>query len=683
MKRSKALIAVASASASLLPAIAYASVLLPTVELRGAGATTVADVEVRSLNCTGNPGNHVAGDLVNNRFNKYGTNSGQLLDVAPGNYAPTTPTAANPAFNCETQEIQPDFEGKYLGVGSGGGRDFWANFLVTGTNPHGAWTNVAYALSEAPATAANFTAYNANANNAINKAGPAIQFPKFVIPVALAYNPEYGQKTTGLGTVSLTFNVKVPQSVYGVVAGGLRLNKSAYCKIFNGEITNWNDPALKTLNSNTALKNANDDQTRWDNEGVPIRLIGRADRSGGTDVTTRALAAQCTGLVAINKFERAAESLPYHLANATGIDIRRLRADSRYFPTAATSSFANSTQAATHMSIGGLVFDRVSDQVCLWNEVNSATRLCDVSLAPGGVFTTAPTPGLFTVADGTSGVAEAIETTVNNTLLTSTLDPNVKLNGKFGYAGADFVKPVAGRNLHAAALQKGTSTAYVMPSATNAAAAFGSVLPPQTTATSGAFSTTDVRQLGSVNPLLLIDAVTNPATPVSRANPEHWAGVLYNPNVPVTSTLAAPVNGYPITGVAFQLQYSCYKPANAAVPGNNAKRFGIVNQVGLTFGKVTKNSTNTAVAANTYKGTGATAVGILAQSNTAVPSAAWVNAIWETFFKKSTQSSGGTVLGNLNLWVQDNVPTTATDVDGIVQASDQKSNPICDANAGA
>ena len=685
MKLSRIHLLAACAASTFVASAAQAQVALPPVELRGAGATTVGDVAVRTLNCVGNPG---AG------LNRYGTNSGQLLTVAPGNYVVTTPTAANPSYDCATQEIQPDFEGKYIGTGSGLGRQMWRTFTTSnlnGTagniNPHAGgagnpsgWTNLQLAFSEAPASVSDITAYNAAANSALNKAGAAIQVPFYVVPIAFAYNPVYGINSTGAGPVNMTFNVKVPAKINNVVAGGLRLSRVAYCKIFNGEITNWNDPLLKTLNGNTALFDVADDTlARWTAEGAPIRLVGRADRSGGTDVFTRAMDAQCDGgQVAVNKYTKAAESLPYD--NTSAIDIRRLRSDSRYFPTSASSNFSGTVQ-----SLGGLVFDRVSDNICKWDEVNATTAQCDAALAPGGVFTNAPTNGLFMVADGTSGVAEAIDTTVNNALIASTT-AGIVLNGKFGYIGADFVTPVPGRTLFAAALEKGngaTPTSFVMPSAINAAAAFGTVFPPEAVAASGAYSTLDTRTLGAVDPAVAVAAAPNngASVPVSRANPLHWTAVLYNPNVAVTSTLASPVNGYPVTGSAFLLTYTCHKPANPLVPGNNAKRFGIVEFMGLTFGKITKNSANTAVGANTFKGTGATSLGILPQSNVSVPSAGWVNAITDTFLKK-TGTTAGTV-GALNLWIQDLYPTTASDVDGIVQASDSKSNPSCDANFGA
>ena len=121
MKFSKIHLMVACAAATFISTGASAQVALPIVELRGGGATTVGDVTVRSLNCVGNPG---AG------LNKYGTNSGQLLTIAPGNYVPTSPTLTDPVLDCATQEIQPDFEGKYIGTGSGTGRAMWRTFTT-------------------------------------------------------------------------------------------------------------------------------------------------------------------------------------------------------------------------------------------------------------------------------------------------------------------------------------------------------------------------------------------------------------------------------------------------------------------------------------------------------------------------------------------------------------------------
>lgn len=688
MKLSRSTLLYTACSFAVLAAnSAQAQVALPTVELRGGGASSVAEILPRIANCMGNPG---AG------LNKVGSNDGSLNTVAPGLYQPASPTATNPTFDCATQEVQPNTETKYISTGSGTGRAMWRTFStanLTGAanliNPFtggagvpSGWTNLQFAVSDSAISTGDLSTYNSTANSATNKAGPAIQFPLFVLPVAVAYNPAYGVKSTGSGPVDLKFNVKVPVSVNGVVAGGLKLDKIAYCKIFNGEITNWNDAKLKTLNANLSLHDAtNDTLARWTAEGAPIRLVGRADGSGTTDIFTRALAAQCGGLVTNPlKFSKNAQALPY----ATGgtIDIRRLLSTSPYFPTAASSGFAGTIQ-----SLGGLVYDRVSHQICAWDEVNTTTKQCDVAVK--GTITNTPTPGLFMVGDTSDGVNEAINGGGSNSLIASTT-AGISLNGAVGYIGADWVKPTPGRTLFSAALQKGTTTAYVLPSTANAAAAFGTtILPPQTTAASGAYNIADARLLGAVDPSVAIASAPNngASVPMDRGNPLHWNAALYNPNVASNLTLANPTAGYPITGATFVLTYTCFKPAVAGVPGNNANRFGIAELVQLTFGKITKTSTNAAISANTFKGTGATSLGIISQSNIAVPSAGWINAITETFFKKSVQdgdtTAGVAKLGDRNLWIQDANPTTATDVDALAQATDQKSNPTCDANFGA
>lgn len=696
MKLSKINLLVACATSTFVAGAAQAQVAIPPVELRGAGASGVAEIAPRTLNCVGNPGNHVAGSPGNN-LNPLGTNSGTLSTIAPGKYAPTT---ALPAYDCATQEIQPNFEGKYISTGSGAGRQMWRNFTTSNLNgspsninpfaggsgqPSG-WANLHFAFSEAPASVSDITAYNAAANNATNKAGPAIQVPFFVVPVSFAYNPVYGEKTTATGVKQMRFNVKVAGTMNGKVAGGLRLSRGTYCKIFNGEITNWNDPAFAAANNGWDLfDRANDTATRWAAEGAPIRLIGRADRSGTSSIFTRALAAQCDGFVAVNKFDQESESLPYD--NTGAIDIRPLRSDTRYYPGSSTSG---NNFAGTVQSLGGLVWDRNNHVFCAWNEVNPGTSRCDAALAPAG-FTNTPTPGLFTVADGNTGVADSINSTANNAMIASTT-PGIKLNGKFGYVGADFVYPAPGRVLYSAALQSGndpSSTAYKMPSATNGIAAFGTVLPPEATAVTGAWApyvdpaTGDQRQLGSVDPMLPINPATNPATPVTRANALHWSAVIYNPNVPVTQTLASPAAGYPVTGSAFFFTYTCFKPTNAAVPGYNPARFGITTYMGLMLGSVVKNSTGTAVSNQTFRGPSDANLGIIAESNLGGMPVSWANAITQTYLRKSTQPGNSTTLGAQNLWIQDGLTATATQVDQVNHAGDRQSNPVCSATAGA
>ena len=55
-------------------------------------------------------------------------------------------------------------------------------------------------------------------------------------------------------------------------SGGLRLDQDAYCRIWNGQITNWNDARLKALNGNVSLQDpqdvADNGVAGWNSTGV-------------------------------------------------------------------------------------------------------------------------------------------------------------------------------------------------------------------------------------------------------------------------------------------------------------------------------------------------------------------------------------------------------------------------------
>lgn len=639
MKNFKSYLLAATVAAGAFGSSAQAQILLPSVELRGVGASSVSTVIPQSLNCIGT-------------INPLGKNDGTISSIAASSYNPPSPALTNPVFDCASGAVesdvpvytrtvvQPDFTGLYISTGSGFGRQEWRLFSnqFDGTSgkifPTSApfngtpWPNVQFAFSEAPATASDITAYN---TNAAPTAKAAIQFPFYVVPMALAYNPKYGTSPTA---AELTFNVKstyVTKDVAGNPTGGLRLNKSAYCKIINGEITNWNDAALKTLNGAQSLMDADDSLARWNAEGVTIRLVGRLDKSGGTDIFTRHIAEACDSFVTTNKFANAAEALPFD--NTSGIDLTSFRSDTPYKP-------GGSGYAGTIQSLSGAVF------------VSTAS----------GINTTqgAEAAGKFMVADGSGKVRDAINYGPDRN---STHTAGFVLNGKLGYIGADFVKPTPGATLFSAALQKGTTTAYVAPTAANGSAAVGTILPPQSIATSGAYNITDTR--------------TNSVTglPVDRANPLDWVDVLYSDPA---KTLANPIAGYPMTGVSMMLTYTCF----STVP----KRLALVEFVSLNFGKVTKTYQNKAISANTFKGSAPTSLGIVPKSGIAAMPAGWQNAINETFLKKSVQDGDPTAtiakLGDRNLWIQDKLPTQLIQIDGI-GTNDIKSNPTCTAGTGA
>jgi ABC-type phosphate transport system substrate-binding protein len=151
--------------------------------------------------------------------------------------------------------------------------------------------------------------------------GAMIQFPVSVDPVAFAYDPTYKKVADAGGNVtSYHFNIRFAHSDG---SGGLRLDQTAYCTIFNGiaagsPITNWNDSRLKTLNGNQSLADPSDP-----NKGsfsVPLQIAGRGDSSGTTSIFTRHLARICgtTGInLGNNQYSDGATTLPVSLQGGT------------------------------------------------------------------------------------------------------------------------------------------------------------------------------------------------------------------------------------------------------------------------------------------------------------------------------------------------------------------------------
>ncbi len=660
-----------AAAALIAPAMpAHAQFKFPDAEIDGVGASAPADVTVKVLNCIG----------VNSNLGV--NNSASLTTVTNADYANTgTPSNGKPSLTCSVDDVNgniynavtpSNFIGHYVSTGSGFGRQQWRNFAnnFLGTsssqNPFGPWTNVQFAFSEAPATPADITDYNnddtelATVNGVPNtdidvsaaaNAGAPIQFPLFVIPVAFAYNPVYGNNNGA----DMAFNVQNAQTTNGVAAGGLRLTKAVYCGIWNGTITNWNDPAIEALNKNGTVATplydtANDTAGRWTSEGAPIRLVGRADNSGTTDIFTRALSTQCSG----TKFLRSAEALPFS-PGTSPIDIRGLRSSSPYFP-GSTAIFAGTTT-----SLNGIVYDRTNNRFCRSTEAASAA--CSATPAAitiadyqvGGFAR-----GLFLVADGSSSVEAAVRRNDGiNAALASTVTPGVTLNGKLGYIGADFVAGSTGRTLHAAALAQGTSTStFLMPNSKNASTAFGKVLPPQSTLSSGVYNPADARVV--YKDLTNLGAGTEA---ISRSNPLHWVNALYPPT---GATLANPATGYPVTGASNFLTYTCFN--------SEGKRAAIANFIGHLFGNIKKKNaaggtpTSISLSAKTFNGLVAPEVGILTKSNVALPSSGWLKAITETFLKGNSTQPG---LSALNLWIQSAQATSASTFTAVT------SNPSC------
>jgi len=626
---------------------AQAQLLFPAGEIHGMGASSVSNVQVNLQNCLGDD-------------NPLGVNNGTTSNVTLSTFTGANPLTCTGSGASNAGNIYNStnvFSGLYISTGSGLGREEWRLFSdrfdgsankvwpdPLGTTAFGAthWSNIQYAFSDAAATTSDITAYN---TNAAPNAGAAVQFPLYVFPVAFAYNPVYGFK----GTTELRFNITKAQKINGLAAGGLKLSTQNYCDIWNGVVTNWNDASLLENQGGHSLRSAADDLTRWNTVGVPIRLIGRADKSGTTDLLTHALKAQCAGKPG-NKFTQARESLPYD--NTSTINIAAFRSDTNYVPGNNSNNHAGTTQ-----SIGGLVYDRKG----------AAHGFCDIGLVTASdcsaFAANQQTPGLFILADGSGGVEEAVRadnTVAPNALLTGvavTGAADVTLNGKFGYISADFVVASPGRTLHSAALQQDPNsvivakTKFLMPATKNASTAFGSVLPPQTTAASGKFA-------GSSDTRTVYKDLTNTGLgteTVSRSNPLHWVNVLYPPS---GTTLESPTAGYPVTGPSNLLTYTCFSSAG--------KRNAINNMVTalLNAGLATATDTQmtlradgaTAVNPATFTGTSGSALGILTKLNVATVPKGWAHAIQQTFFKNSAEAKGVT-LGSLNLWIRDDADT--------------------------
>ncbi|RIA46324.1 periplasmic binding family protein [Hephaestia caeni] len=400
----------------------------------------------------------------------------------------------------------PNFQAEYLPTGSGAGRQSWRNVTPQGPVP---WNTVQYAFSESPTSASEITQYNAN----VGAYGlRPIQVPKFVLPVAIAYNPHYA--TVGGTQLRFQVNSTFPASttqINGVNVGGLRLPRAVYCNIFNGTLTNWNAAALQTANGGVSLGDPLD--TNWSTFGAPIRLVGRMDRSGTTDIFTRAMAAHCGG-----KYIQAAEALPYNRGGAVPIYTTE-RADTPY------ASSSTAPLAGTTNMIGTQYFN--------------GTTIATTAIPNGGPQSN-PAPGshngsgFFLMADGSGRVAGAIAAAPDFPSGGRTY------NGKIGYIGADFIRnAVSGNtNLYAAALNRPAApTVWNLPSSAAASAAFGTVAAPESDVSTGAFANFGTDPRGA-----------------SRADPLSWVNVL--------SGLTSSTAGYPITGASQMLLHTCYKPNN-------------------------------------------------------------------------------------------------------------------------
>lgn len=591
--------------------------------LHGAGSTAVQNVIDRVFNCLGTPY-----ELGNGQPGQSGAaaTEGSLAAKTPGVYngspAKTCNNeSANVSFSggTSTYEVQPQvtdasgnkwgFAAKYVGTGSGFGRKIWywgqdvfnggaSSNAVSGVyNPFNLvsgdnrWSHVQFAFSDAPLAISELATYNAS-GNASSFGGPAIQIPLFVVPVAIAYDSEYGLNKSGH---PMTLNVQYTGNYNGTVISALRLSTQAYCSIFNGDITNWNDAQLTALNKKVPLYDpVNDTLARWNADGVPIRLVGRMDNSGTTDIFTRHLAAVCAssaGLYTpvhnsanVNKYLNHAQALPYNSAQNGGVDYTTVRSDV-YLKPGANGNLSD--LSGTTNTVSGQWFNG-SAIVSLGGSTINAT--------PTGYTGS----GLYIVANGGGNVAKAI-----------TLAPDyvggdgTTLNGKIGYISSDYVQPSVDSSggLVAAQIAYLPAGPFMVPTIAEGLKAF-TALPPESTST-GTYSAGDSR--------------TPSSGTATRSNPLFWTDVLYQTG----NTLAQPAAGYPMTGTTQFFGYTCYASA-----GN---RTAVAELLGALIGEIKKDASGAAIGIGTFNATTPATPGIVDQSNLGIVPKAWQTAIYNTF----------------------------------------------------
>jgi len=410
----------------------------------GAGAANAAAVDVFG------GGASLPAPYIRGSADCFGVKADLIERDATGGTAPVLTTIADfsysgtPAFDCSTTTVDPTARILYSSTGSGRGIAAHMSHSSTfygDTDPVTSGTqlfaSVQYNLSETSISASNVTAYNNGGTigsgstavvmvapgatpgvgqfaNPKEKYGNLIQYPFMIAPVTIAFDPVYKKVRQADGSVKeYKFNNYYPRTDG---SGGLRLDQTTYCKIFNGQITNWNDSALRALNGNKPLKDLTD-PTPLASWSVPMQIVGRSDSSGTTSLWTRHLAAACASL--------------------------------------AGNAYADSTSTLP-AGLQGVVYDKTTANTSV-----------------------AGTPGVYVRADGNGGVAKYIDFTAEPGATTGDTVTQGRI-GYLGpdFVLPAVTKTAANSyNLQTASL-KNASGFYVAPSPSSALESFGTRLPP-------------------------------------------------------------------------------------------------------------------------------------------------------------------------------------------------------------
>jgi lysophospholipase L1-like esterase len=340
--------------------------------------------------------------------------------------------AAVPAFNCLTQVVQPNLRGWFQVTNAPPVLSFGQNnAALLGPFPNGLsevdvpFQNLHFSMTSSPGFDLSGFQFSAG--------GLPVQFPVYVVPIAVSYDPVYAKVATTAGILEYTFMIN-PAFSRPDGSGGLRLDKSAYCNIFNpasvNPITNWNDARLRILNGGISLQDVREAMAGVPFD-VPIRLVGRQDTSAATVIWSRHLAAAC-GAPPANSFAAGAPQLPPSIIGAAVFNtagITGQEQQGRYLVAKGSSGVAAALDynpapliigaRALNGKIGYMEPDAVLPAVRHSNLNNYF--LATASLGQGAKFA-APTPANATLAFGILVPPESKPT--------GAYDPSVTVNGK-------------------------------------------------------------------------------------------------------------------------------------------------------------------------------------------------------------------------------------------------------------
>ena len=418
------------AGALILAAASYAGMVSAQVTTQTYGSVNgLFGPDLRqSEDCYGNPT-----PLVIQGLN---THSPTTISITPFNYTGSTP------FNCATSHVDATMQLNSFSTTSGTGIKglyshdpvtFWGDTVPPGGN-NTPYPTVTFVTSEVPLTATDVTTYEqGGVEQGVTftsspgagqypipgpKYGPLIQFPMVIGPLVFAYSPTYKRVRQADGSVvSYHFHLANPRSDG---SGGLVLDATTYCKMFNGQISDWNQIPT-TLNGGVSLRDPTDTGTF----SVPLIIVGRNDSSSSNGVLSRHLATVCPALITGNFYPDWSTLVPTLLKGPHWLN--------------------------TNPNYG------------------SGSGVTDA-------------PGHFTLVDGVPGMADYLNFDPNN--LPGPDAGDSVPQGRIGYIGNDSVLPYVtntGQNtfgLNSASILRAGNSKPVSPSAATAALAFAVTITP-------------------------------------------------------------------------------------------------------------------------------------------------------------------------------------------------------------